>query len=102
MEAANLTVLVRLHNGSRNVCTQKMTMLTDADRVLLRGLPLRQARESLAILGLLYSRAQNESPLAWITREFREMLVIAPELQNRRLKYLRESAINFIRDNPPL
>ena len=90
------------HSANYQALRSLLNYVTDADRVLLRGLPLRQARESLAILGLLYSRAQNESPLAWITREFREMLVIAPELQNRRLKYLRESAINFIRDNPPL
>ena len=73
------------HSTNYQALRSLLNLVTDADGVLLRGLPLKQAKESLMIIGLLHSQAQNKSPLAWITREFREMIVIAPELLNGRL-----------------
>ena len=77
-----------------------LEFVSEDDMVLLKGLSKRQARESLAILGLLHSRTHEVPLTLWIIREFREMSGINSDLLNRRLRYLRESATSFIFDNP--
>ena len=55
------------HSPNYQALRSLLKFVSEADRVLLKGLSRRQARESLAILGVLHSRTQKESPIPWIT-----------------------------------
>ena len=64
------------HPANYQAIRKILAMPNDADRILLRGLSLKQSREALALIALLHSRTNNESPMAWVTREFREMVAL--------------------------
>ena len=77
MRNSRLNISTKMpHSPNYQALRSLLKFVSEADRVLLKGLSRRQARESLAILGVLHSRTQKESPIPWIPREFREMLTI--------------------------
>ena len=51
------------------------------------------------LITLIQSRANNEKPMAWVTGEFRELVVLPTPKLHCRLRFLRMSAKSFILNN---
>ena len=68
MRNSRLNISTKMpHRPNYQSLRSLLKFVSEADMVLLKGLSRRQARESLAILGVLHSRTQKESPIPWIT-----------------------------------